>query len=591
MKKVLYIAASALLFTSCESFLDTESYTKKTTANYPVTEKDAIQMVTGVYATLNKSIANCQNTYFYLSELAADDRFGGGGENDKDMQVMDHLLYTNINRFQSFWTDRYSGINRANMAIANLDKVENEEMRNQMMGEALTLRAFFYNELVEMFGSVPLITTVPQNVTEAQVYPAQSPVDDVYASIAADLKKAIEIMPSKQWNKTVSGGGHLTKWTAEALLGRVFLFYTGFYGKESLPLMGEDGKISGAIAKAEVVTALEDCINNSGHDLINDFRSLWPYTNTVSKPFYPLEGNPQWVRDGENKEQVFAIKCSHLADWGTTIGYSNQYMLHFAIRSHGGEDQFKNLFPFGQGWGAGPVSPKLWKEWQAAEPNDPRREASILDGSKTEGYVYGADKQMEETGFWQKKIIATTAPKTVKIVKIDDKDVTVIDKLFNSFTSSKDYYGDGEKDDFQLGHEIDLNVIRFADVLLMHSEITKTADGMNRVRARAGLPAVTYSETALRNERRWELAFEGTRWADIRRWGIAEQALSNQLGSDIWNRGVATVMKNQGAGYAARYAATKGFMPIPQSEIDLSNGVLKQNAGWDASAVFVSWNE
>ncbi len=589
MKKVLYIAVTALMFTSCESFLDTESYTKKTTGNYPVTEKDAIQMVTGVYATLNKPIANCQNTYFYLSELAADDRFGGGGENDKDMQVLDHLLYTNINRFQSFWTDRYSGINRANMAIANLDKVANEEMRNQMMGEALTLRAFFYSELVEMFGSVPLITTVPQNVSEAQVYPAQSPVDDVYAAIASDLKKAIEIMPDNKWNSTVSGSGHLTKWTAEALLGRVFLFYTGFYGKESLPLMGEDGTIAGSIAKAEVVTALEDCINNSGHGLVSDYRSLWPYTNTVSKPFYPyVEDAPEWVRDGENPEQVFAIKCSHLADWSTTIGYSNQYMLHFAIRSHGGADQFKNLFPFGQGWGAGPVSPKLWKEWQAAEPNDPRREASILDGSKTQDYVYGADKQMEETGLWQKKIIATTAPKSTKK---DDNDKTIIDKLFNSFTSSKDYYGDGEKDDFQLGHEVDLNVIRFADVLLMHSELTQTADGINRVRARAKLPAVTYSETALRNERRWELAFEGTRWADIRRWGIAEQALGNQLGSDIWNRGVATVMKNQGAGYAARYAATKGFMPIPQSEIDLSNGVLKQNAGWDASAVFVSWNE
>ncbi len=585
MKKVLYIAASALLFTSCESFLDTESYTKKTTGNYPVTEKDAIQLVTGVYATLNKPIANCQNTYFYLSELASDDRFGGGGENDKDMQVMDHLLYTNINRFQSFWSDRYSGINRANMAIANLDKVANETMRNQMMGETLTLRAFFYNELVEMFGSVPLITTVPQNVAEAQAYPAQSPVDEIYASIAADLKKAIEIMPNKKWNETVSGAGHLTKWTAEALLGRVFLFYTGFYGKESLPLMGEDGTISGSIGKDEVAAALKDCIDNSGHSLVSDYRSLWPYSNKLSKKDYPYVKNaPDWVKDGENPEQVFAIKCSHLADWSTTIGYSNQYMLHFAIRSHGGADQYKKLFPFGQGWGAGPVSPKLWKEWQAAEPNDPRREASILDGSKTEGYIYGADKQMEETGLWQKKIVATTGAKEY------NADGT-IKTLFNSFTSSQDYYGDGADDDFQLGHEIDLNVIRFADVLLMHSEITKTADGMNRVRARAGLPAVTYSETALRNERRWELAFEGTRWADIRRWGIAEQALSNQLGSDIWNRGVATVMKNQGAGYAARYAATKGFMPIPQSEIDLSNGVLKQNAGWDASAVFVSWNE
>lgn len=273
-----------------------------------------------------------------------------------------------------------------------------------MMGETLTLRAFFYNELVEMFGSVPLITTVPQNVAEAQAYPAQSPVDEIYASIAADLKKAIEIMPNKKWNETVSGAGHLTKWTAEALLGRVFLFYTGFYGKESLPLMGEDGTISGSIGKDEVAAALKDCIDNSGHSLVSDYRSLWPYSNKLSKKDYPYVKNaPDWVKDGENPEQVFAIKCSHLADWSTTIGYSNQYMLHFAIRSHGGADQYKKLFPFGQGWGAGPVSPKLWKEWQAAEPNDPRREASILDGSKTEGYIYGADKQMEETGLWQKK--------------------------------------------------------------------------------------------------------------------------------------------------------------------------------------------
>lgn len=585
MKKIIYLLAAACSFASCDSFLDTESYTKKNTGNYPETADDAIQMVTGVYATLNKAIANVQNTYFYAAELASDDRFGGGGENDKDMQVLDHLLYTNMDRFQSFWSTRYSGISRASMAIANLDKVSDETLRNQLMGEVLILRAYFNNELVEMFGNIPLITAVPSSVNEAVNYPAQSPTDEVYAFIASDLKKAIEIMPSKPWREVVSGEGHLTKWTAEALLARVFLFYTGFYGKDALPLMDEEGNVSGSLTKAEVIAGLEDCISNSGHDLVNDFRSLWPYSNKLSKKDYPyVQDAPDWVKDGDNDEQVFAIKCSHLASWSTTTGYSNQYMLHFAIRSSGAADQYKNLFPFGQGWGAGPVNPKLWNEWKSAEPNDIRREASILDGSQTTDYVYGADKQMEESGFWQKKVVATTAAKSYN----NDGSINA---LYNSFTSSTEYYGDGESDDFQLGHEVDINVIRFADVLLMHSELTQTADGMNRVRARAGLPAVTYSEQALRNERRWELAFEGTRWSDIRRWGIAVEALNKQLGASIWNRGVATTMKDQGAGYAARYEATKGFMPIPQSEIDLSNGVLKQNEGWDASALFVSWNE
>lgn len=585
MKKILYFAATALLFTSCESYLDTESYTKKNTGNYPNTEADAIQMVTGVYATLNKPVANVANTYFYAAELASDDRFGGGGENDKDMQVLDHLLYTNMDRFKSFWSDRYAGISRANMAVANLDKVANEELRGQLKGETLFLRSYFYNELAELFGNIPLITKVPATVAEAQEYPAQATPEQVYGFIAAGLKEAISIMPDKKWNETVSGTGHVTKWAAQALLARVYLFYTGFYNKEELPLMDADGNISGSVTKAEVIAGLEDCIANSGNDLVTDFRSLWPYTNTLSKKDYPYAKDaPAWVKDGNNPEQVFAIKFSHLASWGTTIGYSNQYMLHFGIRSHGGADQFKNMFPFGQGWGAGPVSPKLWNEWKAAEPNDPRREASILDGTQTADYVYGADKLMEESGFYQKKIIATTGAKSYKA---DGS----INALFNSFTSSTEYYGDGAADDFQLGHEVDLNIIRFADVLLMHSELKGTAESMNKVRARAGLAEVGYSVNALRNERRWELAFEGTRWSDIRRWGIAKEALSNQLGSDIWNRGVATTMKNQGAGYAARYDATKGFMPIPQSEIDLSNGVLKQNPGWDASAVFVSWNE
>ncbi|MFA5227166.1 MAG: RagB/SusD family nutrient uptake outer membrane protein [Bacteroidales bacterium] len=586
MKKIIFLAlAATVLFTSCEAFLDTESYTKKNTGNYPKTADDAIQMVTGVYATLNKVIANCGNSYYFAAQLLSDDMFGGGGENDKDWTSLEHLMYTNLDRFKSFWSDRYSGISRANMALANLDKVEDETLRNQLMGETLFLRALFYFELVQMFGDVPLITTVPQTVAEVAEYPEQAPQKDIYAFIAADLKKAVTIMPTQKWNEIVSGEGHATRWAAEALLARVFLFYTGFYGEAELPMMDEEFNVTGSVTKAEVITALEDCINNSGHTLADDYRRLWPYTNSVSAKNYDYLADlnatrKYWLKDGENPETLFAIKCSHLASWGTTIGYSNQYCLFFGIRNAGTADQYKNVFPFGQGWGAGPANPKLWDEWKAKEPNDLRRKASILAAADRPNYVYGADKLMEESTFWQKKVIAITAYK-------NETD------LFNSFTSSTEYYGDGEADDFQLAHETDLILIRFADVLLMHSELSETAESMNRVRARAGLSPVSYSFEALQNERRWELAFEGLRWGDMRRWGdtYAINALTDQLGANIWNRAVATVMKDQGAGYAARYQATKGFMPMPSSEVDLSNGVLQQNAGWGTDAIFVSWNE
>src|SRR5690606_7414158 len=129
---------------SCEKILDSQSYDKKNTSNFPATVTDANQMLTGIYSTLSQAISNPQHTHFYMAELASDDRFGGGGENDKDMQGLDHLMNTKTSRFEPFWAARYQGIARANTAIATLDLVEGWEsdaQRNQMLGEAHFLRA------------------------------------------------------------------------------------------------------------------------------------------------------------------------------------------------------------------------------------------------------------------------------------------------------------------------------------------------------------------------------------------------------------------------------------------------------------------
>ena len=114
--------------------------------------------------------------------------------------------------------------------------------------------------------------------------------------------------------------------------------------------------------------------------------------------------------------------------------------------------------------------------------------------------------------------------------------------------------------------------IRFADVLLMHSEISGTADGMNAVRARAGLPAIGYSLDALKQERLHELSFEGLRWFDIVRWGDVDTAFNGTI--SVRNSGV-------DATYKANYRSeTKGLVPIPETEVRLSNGVYEQNPGW-----------
>src|SRR5690606_26653341 len=276
MKRIIAIILGVVSLTGCESFLDTTSYDKKNTGNFPMNVADAEAMVTGIYSTLSTAVADAPHTLFYAAELASDDRFGGGGENDRDMHGLDHLMNTQPDRFLPFWRARYQGIFRANTAIATMDNVTgwaNEGQRNQLLGETYFLRALFYFELSQMFGEVPLITA-----PEAENLP-KAPAAETYAQLAFDLQQAISLLPSVPYTSTTAG--HATKWAAQALAARVFLFYTGYYQQASLPVAG-----GGELSKEQIVAWLTACANDSGHGLVAHFQDLWPYTNEYTAEDY-----------------------------------------------------------------------------------------------------------------------------------------------------------------------------------------------------------------------------------------------------------------------------------------------------------------
>jgi hypothetical protein len=582
------LVLASLVFAGCEKFLDTVSYTERNTSNFPASEEDARQLVTGIYATLNLDLRDFAGTgYIMQANLCSDDCYGGGGMDDSETQAWDHLMYNDIDHQADFWTNCYSGIGRANMAISALDKVEDEDLRNQLLGEAYILRSWFYFELAQMFEIVPLVTTVPESVADAAEYPALASVEELYGFIAASLKIACDNMPSTPYGSIITGRGHVNRWVAEGLLARVYLFYTGFYsdkeGKSitTLPLMDlETNTLSSeTIDKNYVVAKLEDCIKNSGYSLVPDFRCLWTYSNKATKSDYPFMADcaESWYMDAHNPEQMFhinAAKSSH------KYNYLNYYC---GIRTFNSGD-YKGVFPMSRGYGFATVNPDLWNNW---DENDIRRKGSIWsvweEAPDFDSYQFGAESQMEETGLWQKKIHSPAC--------------YINGKWAFEFTSTSDYYG-ADKDLGRKKSTSDFTLLRFADVLLMHAELTdgkaiyNGMDGMNAVRARAKLPQIAYSVDALRQERRHELAFEAIRWGDMRRYGKAYciAALESQLGGRIWNTGNETRMKDQGPGYKARYEATWGFRPYPQMEISLSNGVLTQRPGWDsASALYTSW--
>ena len=553
--------------------------TDSTSENFPKTEEDATASLAAIYENLNAVNATPQASFYYLSMLASDDNLGGGGANDKLMQALDLMCNYNANMTEQFYKDRYEGIGRANALLQALPNTDlSDDFKAQAIGEAKFLRGFYYYELASQYGNVPLATEPGQD-------PVQGEVTDLWAQILMDLRDAAEDMPEQKLTD-----GHVDKYTAEGMLARVWLFYTGFYGNgEEIaqltstsynPLQSVELPDGTTLTKQNVIDYVDDCVEHSGYDLVEDYRNLWAYTNKYTVESYPYTAGQglKWVEDDNavNPESMFAIKFNKLASWSTTIGYGNGYALHFGIR--GGQDVDKT-FPFGQGWGAGPVAPNLVSDWTAAEPSDIRRDASIQDVRELPQYAFGGATWadfIQETNYFEKKQCA-----------IAGTDGDTYQPCFEVFMYGDKGWSNGVN--FQTSNIHDLVLLRFADVLLMQSELKQDVTGINRVRQRAGLPTISsYSDTALRNERRWELAFEGVRWNDIRRWHIAADALEKQTNQPTYSRGIPDTNKAHNGGYKTRYNATAGFQKMPENQV--LQGRVAQNEGWtSADSEYQGW--
>jgi hypothetical protein len=590
MKKILFIfSLCGLILSGCEDFLDTENLTGKNTGNFPANETDVNDMLTSVYESIGRmeKSTSAWNAWM-ISEFLSDDRLAGGGTDDAvNWPPIENFAIVNVNATAGMWGAPYQAIYRANSVLAALDGItwSSQAVRDKIEGQTRFLRAYAFFNLARLFGTAQMpLTPLPTSTPRVTA-------DELFGQIALDFKKAIELLPADKWSAAnAANRARVTKWAAEAFMARAYLFYSGYYGGD-MPLAaeGEEGA-AGTVTKAQVIGWIDDCVNNSGHDLIDDFRELWPYTNSATNNpannddlVYPyvIENDLKWIgQEGANYETVFTIPSSPAsAGWGDN-SYANPIVLFGSPRQaasapDGSVPTQDTYYPWGWGWGHGPVNSRLWDGWPAG---DLRKEASILNVNNKEEmrgeYVWGAKDQVDETGYWQKKYISIMAPTGDYDGDGNPRVVNYGSILWGSVVSTN----------MQLGETQDMVTMRFADVLLMQSELKEDAAGINKVRARVNLePIGAYSLEALKAERRYELAFEGVRYYDLLRWGIAEAAQAiitaeNGLPIRIQNR---ETTKTVPANLAQRMQETGGFLPIPQTEIDLSGGVLEQTPGWN----------
>ena len=572
-----------------DDLLNTTNYQKADTSSFPQTEKDAEQLVNSAYYSMfTFYTGSIFRITLFRHMIASDDLYGHGSESSTETSAADRLLEISGDENNSTWGSYYKGIHRCNFALEAIEAMDDNlfkgDNKNWYLGQAHFMRAFFLWIMADRHETFPLTLKFEVENTP------NATVDEIYQAIADDLLAAINLIPAKYgYSREDNQAGRATKYAAEALLGRVWLFYTGFYKKDSMA----------GITKAQVISYLEDCANTSvsKFDLENDPREIWGYTNEYSSGFaygadfdtYVSRENLHWVGN-HSKETVWGVHFP----FNTPSGQQAYNRLgEWLGMRNAAKTTNKDIYPYSaESNGNASVNPNMVKEWYEDPdygPTDKRFYGSFLATNQAsiekaypwfkDGYVelpnFKGDnnKEVERTLFYPKKYVMTAC-------YTDGTKTSMYKNFFHAINSAISNSKSGNKND--------AIYIRFADVLLMLDELKGTVDGMNRLRARAGLePYAAYSFEKLQKERRYEFAFEGIRFDDLRRWypdTAGDIIQQNQDGGYIEFKGNIVpggYREMPGRSFSQRYAKTHGFWMVPMSQITLQEGLLKQHEGFE----------
>lgn len=537
------IAAMGLMTGACaDSFLDVSSKTESNTENFYKTEGDGWRALLGCYDGWRQISSNPGIGFYVASSAMSDECYGATGYGDGfSYQLIDGFDQakspSDQNVYQGDWSRYYAGVYRCNEFIAHEEQInwESESNRKLYMAETHAIRGFLYFDMVRLWGNIPLFLE-PVNENREQADP-----DEVYAAIIGDLKIAVSDIPEGA-NRSKADNGRITRYAAESMLARLYLFYTGYYGHEPAGL-----------TKADVLGYLDDVVSKGGYSLVPEFKSLWPAASLV-----PDGDKMEWdhtlstYAGSANDEVILAQKFTPSQDYSGNND-SNRWQVMVGMRQI-------NSCPYGKGWGALTVTPSYVGKFGT----DPRLTPSVIDlvsdgVSSAPDFNKGVNDWRDYTGYCIKKYSPIAFPNGQNAARPDGTA------------------------DFQTQNTQDWVIMRYADVLLMVAELggvpSKSAqDALDEVRGRVGLPSVPATFDNVMNERALELAFEGIRYWDLLRQGVDK--LADAIAA------TAGPVKNGGADASITYdrnkiIATKGLCQIPNNQITLSDGVLKQNAGWE----------
>ena len=521
MKKIVYIILASILLSvsSCNDLLDINNNNTVTTGNFWKSESDIDKGVTAVYNMFYKQGTWTRNIYTQMNGMADDGvSFSGWVE----LAEWSRFVYRNYNFDEvntKIWGEHYKAIFRANQVLDHIDGInfESQELKDDYKGQTLFLRSFYYFYLAVLYEDVPLVL----KTSSASDKPEQKEVGVIWNQIEEDLKLAISILPL---TRNSDKYGRVTRGAAYALLGKTYMQQHKWDdAAKTLKWFVETG---------EEGSALYDLMSNYEANFRNDTEN--------------------------NKESVYEIQFSQVNNTG--------FDTDFDANSNLGTQIAMNQSPAGLGWNN--IQARRW----------------LVDYFKREKTVDGKYDKRLYYSLWYNDA-AKDFPEENNLVygREWSSNATWGEQVFIKKYTSK---LSGTETEFYW-HDINFRLFRYSDILLLYAEAlneagntpsAKAIECLNKVRERAKLPKIEQSSyyngalittnkeefrEHLKIERALELCLECVRWIDLKRWGLSDQRVIDNL----------TIKDSDFSNFVV---GKSHRMPIPQSEVD-NNPNLHQN--------------
>jgi hypothetical protein len=471
-----------LLAISCSKQLNQQPPSSVTTAQFYSNTSDFTQAVTGAYNQLRAY----PDQALWLGEMRADNILATSDGN-RDWQGIRNFA-PNISTatfINSAWDNNFNGIYNCNSVLDNLktkgQNVTDPNLRARFAAESHFLRAFYYFQLVRLFGQVPIIDHVMQTPEVEKV--KRSSVKDVYNLIIADLNSAIDSLPATYGATDI---GRATKWAAKGLLGLVYLTRSG------ATYDGVDGPTQNTNEWNQALAQFNDIINSKQYTFGASYPNIFSYTN---------ENNAEVIFDVQfmstNNGADFPSQLTPLGYWGG-VGIAGTY---------------------NNGYGS--TTFDITKDLRASYANSMAPATDVRDTFNIQ-WKYATDTKTPPT-------IDTADPFIKKYINVAKRGTSYSDWPIN----------------FIVLRYTDVLMMKAECILHGAAPGTQSdVDSIvNQVRKRAGIATMSNVTLAqLMEERRREFLGEGLRWNDLVREGMAVTTMNAWIASEAVGNTISNVI-------------------------------------------------